>query len=78
MSHTKVLLVDDEVEFVSALAERLQLRNYEVKTRQRTGSAWSHSQLYARRGHARSGDTGMSGMKRLRPSKFDPTIEVIM
>ncbi len=31
MLQTKVLLVDDEVEFASALAERLQLRNYDVK-----------------------------------------------
>lgn len=31
MSQTKVLLVDDEVEFVSALTERLQLRNYDAK-----------------------------------------------
>lgn len=30
MSNTKVLLVDDEVEFVSALAERLRLRNYDA------------------------------------------------
>ena len=28
---TKVLIVDDEVEFASALAERLALRNYDVK-----------------------------------------------
>lgn len=32
MSQTKVLLVDDEVEFASALAERLQIRDYEVET----------------------------------------------
>ncbi|MEW5746521.1 MAG: response regulator [Nitrospirota bacterium] len=31
MNPIKVLLVDDEVEFVSALAERLQLRNYDAK-----------------------------------------------
>ncbi len=31
MFQTKVLLVDDEVEFVSALTERLQLRNYDAK-----------------------------------------------
>lgn len=32
MTQTKLLLVDDEVEFASALAERLQMRDYEVKT----------------------------------------------
>jgi DNA-binding NtrC family response regulator len=31
MARTKVLLVDDEVEFVSALAERLQMRNYDAQ-----------------------------------------------
>jgi DNA-binding NtrC family response regulator len=32
MPHARLLLVDDEVEFTLALAERLQLRKYEVKT----------------------------------------------
>jgi len=31
MARTKVLLVDDEVEFASALAERLQMRNYDAQ-----------------------------------------------
>jgi len=31
MTVTKVLLVDDEVEFASALSERLRLRNYDAK-----------------------------------------------
>jgi DNA-binding NtrC family response regulator len=30
-AQTKVLLIDDETEFVSALAERLRLRNYSAK-----------------------------------------------
>jgi DNA-binding NtrC family response regulator len=30
MSRTKVLIVDDEEEFASALAERLQIRDYEA------------------------------------------------
>ncbi len=30
MQRTKVLLIDDEAEFVTALAERLQLRNYDA------------------------------------------------
>lgn len=32
MAKMRVLLVDDEVEFVSALAERLNLRGFEVQT----------------------------------------------
>jgi DNA-binding NtrC family response regulator len=31
MAQTKVLLIDDETEFASALAERLRLRNYSAK-----------------------------------------------
>jgi DNA-binding response OmpR family regulator len=31
MSQAKVLLVDDEVEFATTLAERLRLRNYDTK-----------------------------------------------
>jgi DNA-binding NtrC family response regulator len=31
MSRTKVLIVDDEAEFASALAERLQLRDYDAR-----------------------------------------------
>ena len=31
MARTKVLLVDDEVEFASALAERLQMRDYDAQ-----------------------------------------------
>lgn len=31
MSQTKVLLVDDEAEFASALSERLRLRNYDAR-----------------------------------------------
>ena len=32
MPHAKILLLDDEVEFGSALAERLRLRGYDAKT----------------------------------------------
>lgn len=32
MKKTKVLIVDDEVEFASTLAERLELRGYDAKT----------------------------------------------
>jgi DNA-binding NtrC family response regulator len=31
MPRARVLLIDDEVEFASALSERLQLRNYDAK-----------------------------------------------
>ena len=31
LAQTKVLLIDDETEFVSALAERLRLRNYSAR-----------------------------------------------
>jgi DNA-binding NtrC family response regulator len=31
LSQTKVLLVDDEAEFASALSERLRLRNYDAR-----------------------------------------------
>ena len=80
MSQTKVLLVDDEVEFVSALAERLQLRNYEVKT---ANSALEALGLI----HGFLPDVvildlripGMDGIETLRTiKKLDPTIEVIM
>lgn len=80
MSHTKVLLVDDEVEFASALAERLQLRNYDVKAASNAFEALGiiHSFLP---------DVvildlkipGMDGIETLKTiKKFDPTIEVIM
>jgi len=47
MSQTKVLLVDDEVEFASALAERLQLRNYYVHT---ANNAWRPWGLFTKTG----------------------------
>lgn len=80
MSQTKVLLVDDEVEFASALAERLQLRNYEVKT---ANNALEALGLI----HGFLPDVvildlripGMDGIETLRTiKKLDPTIEVIM
>ena len=80
MAHTKVLLVDDEKEFASALAERLQLRNYDVKSASNALEALGivHSFLP---------DVvlldlkipGMDGIETLRAiKKFDATIEVIM
>jgi DNA-binding NtrC family response regulator len=80
MSQTKVLLVDDEVEFASALAERLQLRNYDVKI--------AHNALEAMAViHQFVPDViildlkipGMDGLEALKTiKKLDPTIEVIM
>jgi DNA-binding NtrC family response regulator len=80
MSQTKVLLVDDEVEFSSALAERLQLRNYEVKTASNALEALGLIHNYMP-------DVvlldlkipGMDGIETLRTiKKLDSTIEVIM
>ena len=80
MLKTKVLLVDDEVEFASALAERLELRNYEVKT---ANSALEALGLI----HGFLPDVvvldlripGMDGIETLKTiKKLDPTIEVIM
>jgi DNA-binding NtrC family response regulator len=80
ISQTKVLLVDDEVEFASALAERLQLRNYDVKTATNALEALGivHSYLP---------DViildlkipGMGGIDTLKTiKKFNPEIEVII
>ena len=80
MSQTKVLLVDDEVEFTLALAERLQLRKYDVRT---AGSALEALALI----HDRPPDViildlkipGMDGIETLKTIKtLDPSIEVIM
>ena len=80
MLKTKVLLVDDEVEFASALAERLELRTYEVKT---ANSALEALGLI----HGFLPDVvvldlripGMDGIETLKTiKKLDPTIEVIM
>jgi DNA-binding NtrC family response regulator len=80
MSRTKVLLVDDEVEFASALAERLELRNYEVRT---ANNALEALGLI----HSYPPDVvildlkipGMDGIEALKAIKqFDSSIEVIM
>ncbi|MDQ7786032.1 MAG: response regulator [Thermodesulfovibrionales bacterium] len=80
MIRTKVLLVDDEVEFASALAERLQMRNYEVRTASNGLEAMA---LF----HESTPDVvlldlkipGMDGLEILSNiKKFDPTIEVLM
>jgi DNA-binding NtrC family response regulator len=77
---TKVLLVDDEVEFASTLAERLELRNYEVRT---AGNALEGLGLI----YKYAPDVvildlkipGMDGIEALKAiKKHDPSIEVIM
>jgi DNA-binding NtrC family response regulator len=80
MTRTKVLLVDDEVEFASALAERLQMRNYDVRTASNGLEAMA---LF----HESPPDVvlldlripGMDGLEILSNiKKFDPSIEVLM
>ncbi len=80
MPQTKILLVDDEVEFASALAERLQLRGYDVKT---ANNALEALALI----HTHLPDViildlkipGMDGIETLKTiKKIDSTIEVIM
>lgn len=80
MPHMRLLLVDDEVEFTLALAERLQLRKYDVKT---AGSALEALALIKEQ----LPDViildlkipGMDGIETLRTiKKIDPEIEVIM
>jgi DNA-binding NtrC family response regulator len=80
MAQTKVLLVDDEVEFASALAERLQLRKFYVKT------AFNALEALASI-HSDAPDVvildlkmpGMDGIEILKTiKKIDQSIEVIM
>ena len=80
MSQVKVLLIDDEVEFAAALAERLRLRNYDTKAVYTPEDGLAIVQSY-------SPDVilldfkmpGMNGIEVLKIIKdMDPTIEVIM
>jgi len=80
MPHMRLLLVDDEVEFTLALAERLQLRKYDVRT---AGSALEALALIKEQ----LPDViildlkipGMDGIETLKTiKKIDPEIEVIM
>lgn len=77
---TKVLIVDDEAEFASTLAERLALRNYEVNAVNRSDDA-----IKTIRDHPPDvvlldlRMPGIGGFEVLRTIKeFDPTIEVIL
>jgi DNA-binding NtrC family response regulator len=80
MSQTKVLLVDDEVEFTAALAERLQLRHYSVQTANNALEALGL--VFKNRPDVIILDLripGMDGIETLKTiKKYDPTIEVIM
>jgi DNA-binding response OmpR family regulator len=80
LPQTKVLVVDDEVEFASVLAERLLLRNYDAKAVYTAEDALSLVQQWAP-------DVvlldlqmpGMSGLEALKMIKQkDETIEVII
>ena len=80
MSQVKVLIVDDEVEFATALSERLRLRNYDTKAAYNPEDAISSVK----------GDLpdvvlldlklpGMDGIELFQIiHKIDPSIEVIM
>jgi len=80
MISTKVLLVDDEADFISALAERLRIRDYET----RCANSGTEALLEIEK---ESPDVvlldlkmpGMSGMETLVKIKArDPSIDVIM
>lgn len=77
---TRILLVDDEVEFVSTLSERLQLRGYDVRTANNALEALAF--VYKEPPDVIILDLripGMDGIETLKTiKKFDPTIEVIM
>ena len=77
---TKILLVDDEVEFVSTLSERLQLRGYDVRTANNALEALAS--VYKEPPDVIILDLripGMDGIETLKAiKKFDPAIEVIM
>jgi DNA-binding NtrC family response regulator len=77
---TRILLVDDEVEFVSTLSERLQLRGYDVRTANNALEALAS--VYKEPPDVIILDLripGMDGIETLKAiKKFDPAIEVIM
>ncbi len=77
---TKLLLVDDEDDFISALAERLRIRNYDTKLATSGEAAMLLIQM--ERPDIVLLDVkmpGMGGMETLRQIKAkDPSIDVIM
>jgi two-component system response regulator CpxR len=80
MNRTKLLLVDDEEDFVFALAERLRFRKYD--TRAATSGEAALSEIEKERPDIVVLDLkmpGMGGMEVLREIKTrDPSIDVIM
>lgn len=80
MIHTKLLLVDDEEDFVFALAERLSFRKYD--TRAATSGEAALSEIEKERPDIVVLDLkmpGMGGMEVLREIKArDPSIDVII
>ena len=80
MTRTKLLLVDDEEDFISALAERLRLRNYDASVVTSGGAALL--EIEKQRPDIVLLDLkmpGMDGMETLEMIKAnDPSIEVIM
>ena len=80
MIRTKLLLVDDEEDFILALAERLHLRNYDTKGA--TSGEAALSEIEKERPDIVVLDLkmpGMSGMEVLREIKTrDPSIDVII
>lgn len=77
---TKLLLVDDEEDFVSALAERLRIRNYDVMLA--TSGEAALLEIQQQRPDIVVLDLkmpGMGGMKTLKEIKArDPSIDIIM
>jgi CheY-like chemotaxis protein len=77
---TKLLLVDDEEDFISALAERLRLRNYDTKLA--TSGEAAMLLIQQERPDIVLLDLkmpGMGGMETLKQIKAkDPSIDVIM
>ena len=80
MIHTKLLLVDDEEDFVFALAERLSFRKYD--TRAATSGEAALSEIEKERPDIVVLDLkmpGMGGMEVLKEIKTrDPSIDVII
>lgn len=80
MIRSKLLLVDDEKDFILALAERLRLRNYDVRVA--TSGEAAFSEIQKERPDIVLLDLkmpGMSGLESLKKIKAkDPSIEVVM
>lgn len=80
MEELRILLVDDEVDFVTTLSERLSMRNYNVKVA--TSALEAMPFLYGYSPHLIILDIQMPEMNGLEflklIKKFSPTTEVIM